>query len=98
MTVVFFRHSEFISESNMEEMLKQVQHDCWFSRYCESISESNTEESLKQVQHDRWFSRHSELVSESNMKEMLKQVQHDSIKQTSIKQTLCLMHRVCCFV
>ena len=24
-----FRHSEFISESNMKEMLKQVQHDRW---------------------------------------------------------------------
>ena len=62
-----------------QEMLKRVQHDCWFSRYCESISESNTEESLKQVQHDRWFSRHSEFISESNTEKMLKRVQHDRL-------------------
>ena len=29
------RHSEFISESNTEEMLKQVQHDCWGSCHSE---------------------------------------------------------------
>ena len=29
MTVWDSRHSEFISESNIEEMLKQVQHDHW---------------------------------------------------------------------
>ena len=40
-------HSKFISESNMEEMLKQVQHDSWVSRHSEFISESNTEEMLK---------------------------------------------------
>ena len=42
--------------------------------------------------------RHSEFISESNTEEMLKRVQHDCIKQTSIKQTLCIKHRVCCFV
>ena len=59
------RHSEFISESNTEKMLKQVQHDCWVSRHSELVSESNTEEMLKRVQHYRLGSRHSELVSES---------------------------------
>ena len=54
MTVVFFRYSEFILESNTEESLKQVQHDCCFFRYSEFILESNTEEMLKRVQHDRW--------------------------------------------
>ena len=42
-----FRHSESISESNTEEMLKRVQHDHWVSRHSEFISKSNTEEMLK---------------------------------------------------
>ena len=34
------RHSEFVSESNTEEMLKRVQHDRLGSRHSELVSES----------------------------------------------------------